>query len=472
MAEDAHASTGCTAVNAGGLNFNVAAGANDTRTVNSFAIGEKITFVVTRPPHVVGQDGAAFALAGSVSNQLYSSPDNTAQSETKAYSIAGTNDLSLTASLDSLDVPISVTATCAAAAATTAPAAPTGTTGPTDSQKLRTVQTQGTRIVAQTSGGAIAQAIDSAVTGGLAGNAGGDTAGSAAGNGTPAGLGGPMPSQLGGMQQQYPSPEPGSAAFSVHRRDWNAWGNLRVSESERRPGAGGFSGSQVIGTFGIGHRVVPGLLVGVFGGYEHFGYDIRSLTGKLGGDGLTGGLYLGWRIVPGLRFDLAGAASSLDYDARSGTAWGSFQGQRRLVSTGLTGTTGIGGFVLEPSARVFAISEHQSAWTDSLGVRQVENSFSLGRASAGLRAAYPWYAGNGLTLAPYAGIYGDYYFSRGEAETPGTEFLAITDGWSARATGGLTLDLHGTALSLGAEWGGLGADHTQRSLNVRGALPF
>ncbi len=466
MAGSALASAGCDAVNAAGFNFSVAAGGNGQRVVSGFAVGEKVTFNVTRTAIV--SDGGGFTLQNAVSGQLYNSPDYKAALETKVYTITGTNDFSLTAQLDSLDAAMSLTATCTAVTAT--PAAPATPTGPTDSQKLRTVQTQGTQIVAQNSGGAIADSVDRAIADGLGGNGSGGTV-TDGGNNGPAGLGGPMPSFLGRPQQDA-APEPDSAAFSVNRRDWNAWGNMRATESARHPQAGGFQGSQVNGTFGVGHRVMPGLVVGAFGGFERFGYDIRSLTGKLSGDGLTGGAYLGWRIVPGIRFDFAGAYSAIEYDARAATASGSFTGQRRLVSTGLTGGHAIGGVVLEPSARVFAIWENQGAWTDSLAVRQAQNRFSLGRASAGLRAAYPVTVGNGLTLAPYAGIYGDYYFSSGEAPTPGTEILAISDGWSARAISGLSIDLGGAAVSVGGEWGGIGADHTQRSLTVRGALPF
>ncbi len=440
------------------------AGATVDRTITGFGVGEKVTFIVTRPPPGFGSDGVSFSLTDGLVS-LYSSPDGNAVSETTTFTFVASSVLKLTAALDSFGVPASVTATCTAVvAALPAP------TGPTDSQKLRSVQTEGTRIVAQTAGGAIANAVDGAISDSLDGVTTVGTGGG--GNGAPAGLGGPIPGRLGAQPTQDQSPEPTSGAFSIRQRDWNAWGNLRVGNAARRPNAGGFEGHQVNATFGLGHRVASGLVVGIFGGYEQFGYDIRSLTGKLTGDGLTGGAYVGWRMMPGLRFDLTGARTGLDYDARAATASGNFEGKRWLASSGLTGTTVISGLVLEPSARVFAIREHQDAWTDSLGTRQADNSFALGRASAGLRISQPWQAGRGLTLVPYAGLYGDYYFSRGEAVTPGTEVLAIADGWSARAIGGMTLDLGGTTVSLGGEWGGLGADHTQRALTVRGALPF
>ena len=46
-------------------------------------------------------------------------------------------------------------------------------------------------------------------------------------------------------------------------------------------------------------------------------------------------------------------------------------------------------FVLEPSARVFALWEHENAYTDSLGTLQTERNFSTGRASGGVKVSYP-----------------------------------------------------------------------------------
>ena len=138
----AYASAGCDSVNSGTFNFSVASGNSAQRTVNSFSAGDKLTFTATRGPSVPGQDGARFNLDGSAAN-LYSSPDGRSTPEATSYTVTGTNDLSLTAKLNSLDVEISLSATCTAAT----PAS----TGPTDSQKLRSVQITGTKIVSQTS---------------------------------------------------------------------------------------------------------------------------------------------------------------------------------------------------------------------------------------------------------------------------------------------------------------------------------
>lgn len=78
-----------------------------------------------------------------------------------------------------------------------------------------------------------------------------------------------------------------------------------------------------------------------------------------------------------------------------------------------------------------------------------------------------------MTLSPYAGFYGDYYFSNDTALPSGQEALAIADGWSGRAVGGLSVGLGDAAtLSAGAEYGGIGADHKALSLTARGTIRF
>ena len=452
------ASAGCDAVNAGAFNFSVAAGAAAERDAQTFAAGEVLSFTITRvnPPM---SDGADFRLADNDTLILLVSRAGTSTSESGSYTVTAAA-LNIYTVLESFGSSASVTMTCTPVV-----------TGPTDSQKLRAVQVQGTKIVAQTSGGAISGAVASAIGQSIGSGAG---SGAPPSTGGPAGLGGPKPYGLGrtarGEDQGAGS---GTAAFALERQRWSAWGDLRFTDSRRSPDAGGFEGEQWNGTAGIGRVVAPGVVVGAFGGFERFDYDIASLAGGLSGHGATGGAYLGWRLMPGILFDLAGASSVLAYEATAGAATGSFDGRRKLVSTGLVGSTRLGGFVVDPSARLFAIWEKQDAYTDSLGAAQAAHSFSVGRASAGVRVSRPVPLAGGAILAPYAGLYGDYHFSSGEIVVSGTEVLAIEDGWSARVTGGVALSGgDGASLTLGGEWGGLGADHRQRSLVVRGVVPF
>uniref|UniRef100_UPI0013D3EAD5 autotransporter domain-containing protein n=2 Tax=Enterobacteriaceae TaxID=543 RepID=UPI0013D3EAD5 len=73
-------------------------------------------------------------------------------------------------------------------------------------------------------------------------------------------------------------------------------------------------GSQINALAGVTRRVMPGLVVGVMGGFESFDFTSQSLSGRLKGQGLTAGAYLGWQVMQGIRFDAALAHSWLDYE--------------------------------------------------------------------------------------------------------------------------------------------------------------
>ncbi len=447
----AASSAGCTAVNGGAFNLSASTfGESATSPSLTFAAGDVLSFTITRTG-MSGSDGGLFTLLSPTDTLLLSG--GTTASETATHTVTSAA-LVMSAAVENVGHSITLTATCT-------PAPPLG---PTDSQKLRSLQIQGSKIVAQTSGQAIAGAVGNAIVTALNPQPTPPTGNSPSGG--PTGLGGPR-------APNADTAAAGPLAVSIQRNGWNAWGDLRVTQSERALNAGGFDGRQVNGTFGLGRIVAPGIVIGGFGGVESFRYDVAALTGRLDGDGVTGGAYLGWQMLSGLRFDLAGAYSRIGYDATAGTASGSFTGHRLLLSSGLTGTHGIGGVVLEPSARLFGVWENQGAYTDSLGVAQDANRFSVGRASFGGRILAPMQFGR-LSIAPYAGLYGDYRFSQGDAAVPaGTEILALPDGWSARAVGGLGFNAaNGVSLTVGGEWGGIGTDARQRSLNVRGAVPF
>jgi hypothetical protein len=130
--------------------------------------------------------------------------------------------------------------------------------------------------------------------------------------------------------------------------------------------------------------------------------------------------------------------------------------------------------VLEPSARVFALWEHDNAFTDSLGTAQPAHNFETGRASAGMKAVYPLaWTTSVVALSPYAGLYADYYFSRDDAQTTGLTTVPLLQGWSARLTGGVTASFAGGAtLGAGGEFGGIGSANHIWVWTVRGRLPF
>ncbi len=254
---------------------------------------------------------------------------------------------------------------------------------------------------------------------------------------------------------------------------WLAWIDVQGANFNRNTVGGDLQGTQVNALAGLSFKLMPTFLVGVLGGYEHFNYSSQSFNGVLHGDGWTAGAYLGWLLLPTLRFDLGGTWSDILTDDTSGMATGSFTGNRRLVTSGLTGTYKWAAIVLEPSARVFALWEHENGYTDSLGTLQADHNFSTGRASAGLKVSYPAALSSVAYLAPYVGFYGDYYFSMDDAATVGLTTVPLLQGWSGRATAGVDLTFAGGALiGVGSEYGGIGADYQIWTWRVRGSVPF
>jgi hypothetical protein len=230
---------------------------------------------------------------------------------------------------------------------------------------------------------------------------------------------------------------------------------------------------------GLTYRARPDLLVGVTGGYENFSYTQTDINGKLKGDGWTVGAYLGWKIIPTLRYDVAVTYSGIGYDGTAGTAQGNFNGNRWIFATGFTGSYSWANFNIEPSAKVYAIWERENAYVDSLGTQQAARTFSSGRASAGNRVSYPIPWLDSVLLAPYAGVFADYYFTQDDAAAivaAGGIPLASTpllQGWSARITGGIGARLAGgTTVGFGAELGGIGSNTQIWTFTGRARIPF
>jgi Subtilase family/Bacterial Ig-like domain (group 3)/Autotransporter beta-domain len=260
--------------------------------------------------------------------------------------------------------------------------------------------------------------------------------------------------------------------LAMHR--WLAWIDVQGADFNRSTFGSDLQGTQINALAGVSYKLTPRFLVGVLGGYEHFDYTSQAFNGVLRGDGWTTGGYLGWLVLPHLRFDVGGTWSDISTDDTSGLATGSFTGTRWLVTSGLTGTYNWQAIVLEPSARVFALWEHENGYTDSLGTLQPDQNFSTGRASGGLKVSYPSaLSGMPAELAPYVGFYGDYYFSMDDATVVGLTNVPLLQGWSGRATAGVDLTFAGGAsVSVGSEYGGIGADYQIWTWRVRGSVPF
>jgi uncharacterized repeat protein (TIGR01451 family) len=395
---------------------------------------------------------------------------------------------------------------------------------PADSVKLRQLQVAVTQVVAQNSGQSIAGAIDAAIT---------DSFNDGGGLVTPSGTGlrfnfSADPDQPGATDHERAfsdrwngmfgrdgtAGEGGANGYARNRqnpsrvddalaainsnamptkappligrapKEWMLWAEVMGSGIDRWGSTAGSGqsllyGSQVNALLGLTRKLTPNFLVGVVGGYETFDYTSQDLSGKLKGQGWTVGSYLGWKLTSSVRFDAAVAYSGIGYDGTAGTAQGDFDGRRWLVSSGFTGNYKTYGFDIEPSAKIYALWEHENAYTDSLGTHQADRDFATGRASGGVKLTYPLAWTENIALAPYAGLYGDYYFTQDDAAAivaAGALPLASTpllDGWSMRSTAGLAARFaNGATIAVGGELGGIGSETRIWTYRARAAVPF
>jgi outer membrane autotransporter protein len=263
----------------------------------------------------------------------------------------------------------------------------------------------------------------------------------------------------------------------VVQRDWLGWIDVRgLSLNNNNTLGNDLKGNQLNVTAGLTRKLTPDFLVGGFAGYEHLDFNSDALNSRLKGDGWTAGGYLGWRVAQSLRFDMTLARSGIAYNDAAGMAAASFPGDRWLASGGLTGTYHWQALVLQPSAKVYALWEHDGAYTDSLGIAQPTNNFSTGRASAGTKVSYPFEWTSTVALAPYAGVFGDYYFTGNNAAVAGVPTPALLlQGWSARFATGLDMKFrNGGVISVGGELGGIGSNTSSTiwTYKARGSVPF
>ncbi|HYW64331.1 MAG TPA: autotransporter domain-containing protein, partial [Bradyrhizobium sp.] len=148
---------------------------------------------------------------------------------------------------------------------------------------------------------------------------------------------------------------------------------------------------------------------------------------------------------------------------------------RWLVASGFTGTYQTYGVRIEPSARIYALWEHENAYTDTLGTLQTARDFATGRASGGVKLSYPVAWSVTASLAPYFGVYGDYYFNSDSVGAPAAAAIPfiVLDGFSARAVAGLTVTFgNGAQLAVGGERSGIGGNFALWTYKARASVPF
>jgi hypothetical protein len=298
--------------------------AGSTTTVvsspNPSAAGEEVTFTATVTSlsggDVTGGLGVTFFDGGELLDTVLVTGGPTTGTATLTVPLSTVGDHVITAAFNG-------TQTVSASNSTVTQSV--GTAG--DSLDLRAMQIVATREVALTSGRAFSGAVESAISDGLGG------------------LGQSATMSLGGLRLAY-GPESQEAELGWpgggggQGGDWQVWADLRtagVGDWSADSDDEDLSGLQFNALLGVTHRIGDNLLVGLLGGYERFDYNSDTLDADLDGDGWTIGGYVGGRIAERLRFHAAAGYSGIGYDSSAGTADGSFDANRWIVTGGLSG---------------------------------------------------------------------------------------------------------------------------------------
>jgi hypothetical protein len=458
---ESFASVGCSALNAGAWNVSATRPSGNLPT-QTFSVGEKITFVLgasnsghlrPQPVNLIEPIGYPTGIVEKIGAATFS------------YTVvAGQTSLTDTLDLSAFNGgTVTLAATCTSVMS--------GNNN-TDGQSIQPPQWD----IAKTDPANSAPAISDGF-GDVIGNA--FSTGGASIRAVPGSLTTSFATQapsnaVRATDQAFSTLSPAASTYTkappgVYDLDWNAWVDARATSFDQND----TRGTQFNFTSGIGRSITSNLLIGVLTGYQHLNLSVDSLTGKMSGDGGTVGAYAAYRFIPNWSADGMIGRSDIWYAAATGTASGSFTGSRWLGSSGLTGNYQFTTFMLEPSARIFTLQEGENAWTDSLGISRASRLFMESRVSTGGKLTYPWEAA-GMQISPYIGSYGDYRFSTDNSLPVDVPSVGLKDGWSGRATTGVTFagGRGGPSFTLGGELGGIGAGYDIWSATARLNLPF
>lgn len=249
------------------------------------------------------------------------------------------------------------------------------------------------------------------------------------------------------------SPHPVGAQDQNDAPRFNVWARGTFTHYD----GDGFSGDTWNGVVGFDYLITDDVLIGLLGGYENGDFTFQTNDGAFDGAGLSLGAYVGVRLAQSILLDGFLTHAWLDYDNRSGTATGSTDATRTMISVNVTGQYEIvDGFFFEPNARVFYAHERQDAYDLSDGTGVAANVVDSGRVSVGPRLRYTHHDSASGTWSVHASLHGEYDLSS-EAQTDTT--LPDFDGLlSARAALGVSTTLrNGWSISLDGDIGGLGS---------------
>ncbi|MGZ5918225.1 MAG: autotransporter outer membrane beta-barrel domain-containing protein [Hyphomicrobium sp.] len=237
---------------------------------------------------------------------------------------------------------------------------------------------------------------------------------------------------------------------------WDIWVEGRYSAFNDDNGNLGRNGH--VGVFYVGgdYRIAENMIVGVLAQFDWSKDDSGVLLSKVDGNGWMVGPYLSARIHDNIYFDLRAAWGRSENDLTLGAATGDFDTSRWLVKGALAGNWMYGAWRITPSADLAYITESADAFTNSAGTFVPGQDVSLGRLQFGPEIGYRFAHTANTFIEPFAAIKGVWDFDNPNVAIVDGYVVGPGDFWG-RLQGGLNIATTSGWYVRGlASWDGLG----------------
>ena len=227
---------------------------------------------------------------------------------------------------------------------------------------------------------------------------------------------------------------------------------------------------------GADYRFNSGLVVGVIAQFDRTDEEDDTNGFSIEGKGWMAGPYIVARLSSNLVFDAQATWGRSDNEVSPyNTYTDSFDGQRWLVRSRLTGDFKFGQLHVAPHVGVIYFEEKQKAYIDSNGYVIGSQTVELGRLTFGPKLSTSFTRSDGTTIAPFVALQGIWDFKRTDEVNIDTG-LAVTgtDKVRARAEAGLSIQLpQGLSITGEGFYDGIGADgYNAYGGSVRVGVPF
>lgn len=155
---------------------------------------------------------------------------------------------------------------------------------------------------------------------------------------------------------------------------------------------------------GVDYVLNKNLLVGLMVQFDSMAQRSNSQLTSIQGNGWLAGPYMTMRLTDNLYWQARAAWGTSSNEVSPLLTYNdSFDSDRWLVSTSLTGRWQMGPWTLKPSASISYIEDKSDSYTDSLGLLIPSVKSTLGQAKAGPEVSYRFDTGPGSFIEPHAG---------------------------------------------------------------------